>query len=938
MLPGASENEVRVKSREVGKTIFFMKIKSSKSIGKSRFIAFMVMLVFLCGFLPARAADETCVACDLNIVATGDFQHGPYNGEVIIPGLPASKTVAYRGDICGKNFSIIIPNLPAGKFIVVLGFSETQFTNSGARVFDVTCGGKVLLNNFDIFANVGWAKVCLVTNVIEHQDDSLAGPLTLTFTGKTQLAKLNTMEIRDTPKHASVTLMAADLVPSDPELMKVPQTHGPDLWKDPALPIATRVSDLLARLTPAEKIGLMRNDTPRIERLGIPAYNQWNECLHGVANAGVATVFPQAIGLAAAWDVSLMHNIGDSISVEARAKHNDYAAKHNGDSARFYGLTFWTPNINIFRDSRWGRGQETYGEDPFLTGQLAVQFIRGLQGDDPDHLKAMACAKHFAVHSGPEAERHFFDVSPPERDLYETYLPQFEAAVREGKVGAVMGAYNSLFGEPCCSSKFLLADTLRKNWGFTGHVVSDCGAIRDIYANHKVVATAAEAAARAVKAGCDLCCGIDYNALASAFKSGLITDADLNTAAARLLDARFRLGLYDTPEANPLLKIPASAGHTPTDAALALRAACESIVLLKNDGLLPLDRKKINRIAVIGRNADSVPMLLGNYSGTPVHPLTILKGIHQLVDGVLGRDGAPIQVVAVTNFPLALPTGAKPVTNFSAAVAAAKSADVVIYVGGLDATLEREENKGLNMQGFFGGDRTAIELPQPQEALLRALFAVGKPVVFVNCSGSAIAMPWAEKNLPAIVQAWYPGQAGGRAVAEVLFGEQNPSGKLPVTFYASTKDLPPFDDYAMSNRTYRYFTGKPLFAFGHGLSYTTFKFADARLVESKIATGGKIQLSFTVKNSGKRNGEEVAQVYFRHVHSAVAQPLKSLCGFQRVSVDAGKAAEVNMEIAASQLRYWVATKKSYVVEPGEYELLIGGASDEADLVVPLEVR
>lgn len=908
-----------------------MEIKSIKANGQSWIMAAVVMLPLLCGLLRARAADETCVACDLNIVATGDFQHGPYNADVVIPGVPASKSAAYRGDICGKSFSIIIPNLPESKYTVVLGFAETQFNHFGARVFDVTCGDKVLIANFDIVAQAGWAKICLVTNTIEHQDDSLAGPLTLAFTGKTGLAKLNTLEIRDKQKHTIVTLTAADLVPNYPELMKVPETHGPELWKDPSQPVATRVSDLLARLTPAEKIGLMRNDTPRIERLGIPAYNQWNECLHGVADAGVATVFPQAIGLAATWDTSLMRNVGDIISVEARAKRNDYAAKHNGDSARFYGLTFWTPNINIFRDPRWGRGQETYGEDPFLTGQLAVSLIHGLQGDDPDHPKVMACAKHFAVHSGPEAKRHYFDVSPPERDLYETYLPQFEAAVREGKVDAVMGAYNRLFGEPCCSSKFLLTDTLRKNWGFTGHVVSDCGGIRDIHASHKVVATAAEGAARAVKAGCDLCCGTDYNALADALKSGLISNADLNTAAGRLLDARFRLGLYDTPESNPLLKITASTSHASAHAAVALRAARESIVLLKNDGLLPLDRNKIRRIVVIGRDANSVPMLLGNYNGTPAHPSTILDGLKKFT-------GGNIEIVAISNTPLALPVGAAPMKDFPVEVAAAKSADVVIYVGGLDATLEREEKKGLMMQGFADGDRTAIELPQPQEALLRALFATGKPVVFVNCSGSAIAMPWAEKKIPAILQAWYPGQSGGQAVAEVLFGEQNPSGKLPVTFYASTKDLPPFDDYAMRNRTYRYFTGKPLFAFGHGLSYTTFQFDDAKLAATVIAADGKLQLAFTVKNSGKRNGTEVAQVYFRHLNSAVEQPLQSLCAFQRVSIAAGNSTEVRMEVPASRLRYWDVTKKSYVVEPGKYELLIGGAADEANLKIPFQVQ
>ncbi|MFM2295276.1 MAG: hypothetical protein RLZZ350_1689, partial [Verrucomicrobiota bacterium] len=499
-----------------------------------------------------------------------------------------------------------------------------------------------------------------------------------------------------------------------------------------------------------------------------------------------------------------------------------------------------------------------------------------------------------------------------------------------GKVGAVMGAYNRVFNEPACSSEFLLNDTLRKKWGFTGHVVSDCGAITDIYANHKTVATAEEAAARAVKAGCDLCCGTDYNALTRALKAGLLTRADLDTAVSRLLDARFRLGIFDTPESNPLLKIPITENDTPAHGELALRAARESIVLLKNSGLLPLDRSKIKRLAVIGGNADSVRVLEGNYNGKASHPSTILGGLKEIA-------GDKIEIVAVTNLPLALTNSAAPFTNFAAAIAAANSADVVIYAGGLDADLEREEKK-VQMQGFTGGDRITIELPTPQENLLRALHATGKPVVFVNCSGSAMAMPWEKANLPAIVQAWYPGQAGGRALAEILFGNVNPSGRLPITFYEATKDLPAFDDYAMSNRTYRYFTGQPLFAFGHGLSYTQFKYSDAKLAANKISADGKLKLSLTVKNTGARDGEEVVQVYFRHVKSAVPQAQQALCGFQRVNLAAGKSATVELEIPASQLRYWDTTKKTYVVESGDYELLIGAASDDVRAKLPVTVR
>jgi beta-glucosidase len=595
----------------------------------------------------------------------------------------------------------------------------------------------------------------------------------------------------------------------------LPVVAGPVLWKDATQPFDVRVKDLVSRMSLAEKAAQMLNRAPAIPRLDLPAYNYWNECLHGVARAGAATVFPQAIGMAATWNVPLLHDIADTIATEARAKHNDFVASHNGDSAQYFGLTFWTPNINIFRDPRWGRGQETYGEDTFLTSRLGVAFIRGLQGDDPKYVKAMACAKHFAVHSGPEPERHMFDAEPPERDLYETYLPHFEAAVREGKVGAVMGAYNSVDGQPACASTLLLTDILRQRWGFEGHVVSDCGAIYDIFANHKTVPTDEEASARAVEAGCDLCCGQDYAALTKAVRLGLITEHQVDISLGRVLEARFRLGMFDPPEQVPYARIPITENDTPAHAALALRAARESIVLLKNDGVLPLNRAKIKRIAVIGTNADSVVILEGNYNGHSSKPITILAGIK-------AAAGPGIQVSYEPGSPLALRKDGtdKPAASLLAnAVKAAAAADVVIYVGGLSPRLEGEEMR-VNYIGFAGGDRTDITLPAVQEDLLKALYATGKPVVCVNCSGSAVALVWEAKHLPAIVQAWYPGGPGGQAVGEVLFGDVNPAGRLPVTFYRSTNDLPPFDDYAMANRTYRYFTGKPLYAFGHGLSYT----------------------------------------------------------------------------------------------------------------------
>jgi beta-glucosidase len=713
-----------------------------------------------------------------------------------------------------------------------------------------------------------------------------------------------------------------------------PSTGSSKLWKDPSQSIDTRVKDLLGRLTLEEKVQQIRHQAGAVPRVGIPAYNFWNEALHGVARNGIATVFPQAIGMAATWDVPLIHSEGDVISTEGRAKFNDYTRTHDGNAKQYAGLTFWSPNINIFRDPRWGRGQETYGEDPFLTGRIGVAFIQGLQGTDPNYVKAMACAKHYAVHSGPEPERHRFNVNPPERDFYETYLPQFEMAVREAHVGGVMGAYNSVFGEPACANPMLLGDILRKQWGFTGYIVSDCGAIEDIFAHHKFVTTPEQAAAVAVKAGCDICCGSDYNALVEAVKQGLITEQQIDVAVGYALRSRFQLGMFDPADRVPFSNISIAQNDTPENAALALRAARESIVLLKNDGVLPLNRAKINSIAVVGANADSTSMLMGNYYGTPSHPITILDGLRRAI-------GPETQITYSMGCPLAVNTNTEASdisSKLAEAVAAAKSADVVIYVGGISPSLEGEEfHNKPQFEGFKGGDRTRIELPAVQEKLLKALAATGKPVIFVNCSGSAIAMPWENKHLPAIVQAWYPGEQGGRAVADVLFGDVNPAGRLPVTFYRSTADLPEFDDYSMGNRTYRYFGGKPLFAFGHGLSYTKFKYSKATVENSKVQPGQTIKLVFNLKNAGPRAGDEVAQVYFRHKRSAVAQPKLALCGFTRVNLAAGETKQVTIEIPSNNFRYWDTTQKKYVVEPGSYELLIAAASDDIRLRVPVKI-
>ncbi len=727
----------------------------------------------------------------------------------------------------------------------------------------------------------------------------------------------------------------------DPAALTVPDVPSPAIWKDPSRPVDARVLDLISRMSLAEKASQLMADAPALPRLGIPSFSYRNECAHGVAADGVATVFPQVIGMAATWDAPLIQEEADTAATEARAKFNDYADSHQGNVIIHHGLSFYAPNINIFRDPRWGRGQETFGEDPFLTSQLGVAFICGLQGDNPRYAKAIACAKHFAVHSGPEALRRSFNVSPPERDFYETYLPAFQAAVQQGHVGSVMGSYNALYGVPNCANPFLLTDILRKRWGFDGFVVSDGGAIANIWLYHKYVVTAEEAAAVAVKGGCDLYSANivngkypqnDYITLGRMLSQNLLTEQQIDNALRYTQAVRFRLGLFDPPSMVPWSHLTLADNDTPEHQALALKVAEESIVLLKNNGLLPLNRGEIKRIAVIGPNADATNMLFGNYNGIASHPVTILAGIQAVA-------GPGVEITYAQGCPLALKNDNSnlPTPQMRTdALAAAKAADVVIYVGGINSQLEGEEHK-VDYHGFFSGDRTQIELPSVQEDLLKALTATGKPVIFVNCSGSAIAMPWEAKHLPAILQAWYPGEQGGRAVAEVLFGDVNPAGRLPLTFYKSTADLPDFGDYSMSNRTYRYFNGKPLFAFGHGLSYTKFKYSEPQLEAKTIAPDGTVRVTFTVKNTGDREGDEVAQVYFRHVHSAVPQPKLALCGFTRVHLAKGDNARVTVDIPAERFRYWDVTKKQYVVEPGKYQLLIGGASDDIRLKVPVRV-
>lgn len=897
------------------------------------------VLCGLCGWqinmIAADRVEETCFSCSYRVSVAGSFTHRRENPTIVIEGA-GENSGAYREDVNGTNFTVTVTGLPAGKYTVVIGVAETVFGEPGRRVFDVLVGEQALAKDFDIVAAAGGKnRVTFITGTVEKADDALRGPLQITFVASRGTAKFNTVEIRDAEGRVMVSFSASELADEfTASARRIPEVKEPPIWRDPSYPLRDRINDLIRRMSLAEKVEQLQggmSGAPRIERLGLPAYNYWNEALHGVANNGIATVFPCPIGGAASWNPEMFYQQGRVTGIEGRAKHNDYASKHNGDSKWWTGLTFWTPNINIFRDPRWGRGQETYGEDPFLTGELAVWYVRGLQGDHPQYMLAMACAKHYAVHSGPEPKRHRFNAVVSERDLFETYLPHFERVVREAKVGGIMGAYNAVNGVPCCANTFLLTELLRKQWGFEGYVVSDCDAIANIWRDHRYVKTPEEAAAVAVKAGCNLACGNDYNALVRAVQKGLITEQEIDQALYHTLWTRFRLGMFDPPERVPYNKYTIADNDTPEHAKVALEHARQSIVLLKNDGILPLDRSKLRCIAVIGPNANSKTMLEGNYHGTPSRHITILDGIKALA-------GPGIEVVHAMGSPIT--TGRarapwsqqdnetdRPIDELRAeALAVAGRADLIIYVGGLTPGQEGETL-----------DRESIELPAVQEELVRALYGTGKPIVMVNCSGSPIALSWEQEHLPAIVQAWYPGQSGGQAVAEVLFGEVNPSGHLPVTFYRSTADLPPFEDYSMKNRTYRYFTGKPLYPFGHGLHYTKFEYRAGKVSPAKITPAGKVRVSFSIKNAGPRDGADVAQVYFRHVNPRLPQPRLALCGFKRVSVPKGKSVKVAVEIPAERFRYWDPDRKQHVVEPGRYEILVGASCEDIRIKLPLTI-
>ena len=669
--------------------------------------------------------------------------------------------------------------------------------------------------------------------------------------------------------------------------------------------------ELVGRMTVEEKASQLRFDAPAIERLGVPAYNWWNEALHGLARGGTATSFPQAIGMAAMFDDALLFEIGEAISTEARAKYNALSAE--GDRDIYHGLTMWSPNVNIFRDPRWGRGHETYGEDPYLTARLGTAFVRGLQGRG-ETLKVAACAKHFAVHSGPEALRHSFNAAASPKDLEETYLPAFRALVQEAKVEAVMGAYNRTNGEPCCASSALMKK-LRGDWGFEGHFVSDCWAIRDFHENHHITASPVESVTKALKAGCDLNCGCTYQHIMHAYELGMIREEDITRCAVRLFTTRYLLGTLGE-EGSEYDRIPYSAVECPEHLELAHQAALRSCVLLKNDGLLPLDPESGETIAVIGPNANSRSALIGNYHGTASRYVTVLEGIQDLTAGkcrILYSEGCALSADRVE--PLAQPDD-----RLAEAAAAAKNSDKVILVLGLDETLEGEEGDTGN--SYFSGDKADLLLPEPQRRLLERVLALGKPTAVVLMVGSAIDLSQAQERAGAILLSWYPGAGGGKAVAELLFGRASPSGKLPVTFYRNEAldEMPAFTDYSMLARSYRYYTGAPLYPFGYGLSYGKCSLLSLE-ADRRFA-------SLLVRNDSSRELEEVVELYLRDEASPLAPPNPILCGFQRLRLAPGEERELKIPIEPAAFTV-VNEKGERIPGSGSWRLYAGfGAPDQ----------
>ncbi len=818
---------------------------------------------------------------------------------------------------------------------------------------------------------------------------------------------------------------------------------------DPDIPMSERVDLLVSQMTVKEKISQLLYNAPAIDRLQIPEYNWWNECLHGVARAGYATVFPQSITIAGSWDKDLIYRVATAISDEARAKHHEFLRR--GKRGIYQGLTFWSPNINIFRDPRWGRGHETYGEDPYLTGQLGKQFVKGLQGDDPKYLKVVATAKHYAVHSGPESLRHEFNAQISERDLRETYLPAFRTLIKDGGAYSVMGAYNQFRDFPCCANPELNG-ILRGEWGFKGYVVSDCWAISDFFQFQGFSKDAAEAAAVAVKNGTDLNCGDSYSHLGESLKRGLITEDEIDVALKRIFMARFKLGMFDPDEVVKYAQIPFSVNTSKKNDELALEAAKESIILLKNNNnILPLS-KDIKTLAVIGPNADNWEALVGNYNGIAKNPITVLKGLKQKLkntkilfsegsnlaqgvdnlypipgeylvteDGTPGvtgeyfansklqgepaftridkninfywEAGSPSAVLPDDNFSIrwtgyivppvsgtyhigcwGMPTltiwleGEKILSHFSPdaafhrekavemeagkkykfvyeyknwhgdgdakflwtkpnptmqqdAVEVAKKADAVVLVLGLSQRLEGEEMP-IKVDGFEGGDRTHLKLPKTQRNLMQAIEATEKPVILVLLNGSALAINEANQKVDAILSAGYPGQEGGTAVADVLFGDYNPAGRLPVTYYKSVNQLPPFDEYDMAGRTYKYFEKEPLYPFGYGLSYTTFSYSDLKLAK-KAKTGSDVTVKVNVTNTGKKDGDEVVQLYLKDEEASTPRPKLQLEGFERIHLKAGESKTVEFNLTARQFSM-IGESNKRVIEPGWFTISVGG--------------
>ncbi len=683
-----------------------------------------------------------------------------------------------------------------------------------------------------------------------------------------------------------------------------------DAWKDPSKPFEERAEILVSQMTLEEKVSQMTYFSSALSRFAIPEYNWWNECLHGVARAGVATMFPQPIGMAASFDEAQLQEIADIIATEARIKH--HAAASQEDRGIYKGLTMWTPNINIFRDPRWGRGHETYGEDPFLTARMGVAFIKGLQGNDPKYFKCVATAKHYAVHSGPEADRHTFDAIASKKDMAETYLPAFKAAFAEGHVYSYMGAYNRVNGEAACASTVLLRKILRDEWGFDGYVVSDCGAIEDIFEHHKLAETAAEASALAVNNGMDLCCGFIFPHLVEAAKKGYISEDVITRSAYRLLLARFRLGLFDPLEGQPYAGYPYTLNDCAEHHARSLRMAQDSLVLLKNDGTLPLNRKALKTVAVIGPNADSRDALKGNYTGTPSETYTILEGLRQHAPEIrwILAEGCALSGGSIEE-----KWGEGGSYRIAEAMTAARLADMTIVVTGLNGDKEGEE-------GIGSGDRTTMLLPESQRLLLDALATVKKPMVLLNMTGSATVFPH-EDRFGAIMQVWYPGQMGGVAAANTLFGEANPSGRLPVTFYKSMEQVPDFKDYSMKGRTYRFMEVEPAYPFGYGLSYTQFTYEN---LSAKAQEGG-IDIQVTLRNAGNRDGKEIAQVYVSWNNPAFETPIRQLAAFSPVFLKAGESSRLSLRVTPEQLAVYDLEGQA-TAHRGSVTVYVGGGQPD----------